>query len=61
MDAVLSHGAIAACGPPAEILTEELLREVFGVEASVVPHPLTGVPQVLYDLGRATTTKGNSK
>ncbi|GAA4907662.1 iron complex transport system ATP-binding protein [Nonomuraea thailandensis] len=59
--AVLSHGALVAYGPPAEVLTEELLREAFGVEASVVPHPLTGVPQVLYDLGTATTTKGNSK
>ncbi|MEV4176327.1 ABC transporter ATP-binding protein [Nonomuraea sp. NPDC049709] len=59
--AVLSHGRLVACGPPAEVLTEKLLREAFGVEASVVPHPLTGVPQVLYDLGSATTTtmKGN--
>lgn len=57
--AVLSHGRLVACGPPGEILTEELLREVFGVEASVVPHPLTGVPQVLYDLGSATTMEGN--
>ncbi|MEW9551970.1 ABC transporter ATP-binding protein [Nonomuraea sp. NPDC050783] len=56
--AVLSHGALVACGPPAEVLTAELLREAFGVEASVVPHPLSGVPQVLYDLGAATDTKG---
>nr|SBO97626.1 ABC transporter (iron.B12.siderophore.hemin), ATP-binding component [Nonomuraea gerenzanensis] len=57
--AVLSHGALVACGPPADVLTSRLLREVFGVEASVVPHPLTGVPQVLYDLGTATTMEGN--
>ncbi|MGP3937271.1 ABC transporter ATP-binding protein [Nonomuraea sp. KM88] len=57
--AVLSHGALVACGPPAEVLTGQLLREAFGVEASVVPHPLTGVPQVLYDLGAATIMKGN--
>ncbi|MGR6917662.1 ABC transporter ATP-binding protein [[Actinomadura] parvosata] len=49
--AVLSHGTLVACGTPADVLTEELLRESFGVEASVVPHPLTGVPQVLYALG----------
>ncbi|GAA2213537.1 ABC transporter ATP-binding protein [Nonomuraea monospora] len=57
--AVLSHGTLVASGPPADVLTEQLLREVFGVEASVVRHPLTGVPQVLYDLGAATTTEGN--
>jgi iron complex transport system ATP-binding protein len=56
--AVLSGGSLVAWGPPADVLTAELLREAFGVEASVVPHPLTGVPQVLYDLGSATTTKG---
>jgi iron complex transport system ATP-binding protein len=58
--AVLSQGSLVACGPPGEVLTEELLREVFGVAAKVVPHPLTGVPQVLYDLGSATPMKGNS-
>ncbi|MEV0588064.1 ABC transporter ATP-binding protein [Nonomuraea sp. NPDC050310] len=53
--AVLAAGRLVACGPPHEVLTPSLLREVFGVEASVVPHPLTGVPQVLYDL---TAMKG---
>ncbi|NRQ33573.1 ABC transporter ATP-binding protein [Nonomuraea sp. NN258] len=53
--AVLSQGRLVACGPPGAVLTEELLREVFGVEASVVPHPLTGVPQVLCDLHSSTT------
>ncbi|MCK2218522.1 ABC transporter ATP-binding protein [Actinomadura sp. ATCC 31491] len=54
--AVLSRGRLVAGGPPADVLTEDLLREVFGVRASVVPHPLTGVPQVLYDLAAATPT-----
>ncbi|MEV0612576.1 ABC transporter ATP-binding protein [Nonomuraea sp. NPDC050404] len=53
---VLSRGRLVAAGPPREVLTEALLRDVFGVEASVVPHPLTGVPQVLYDLGSATSS-----
>ncbi|GAA3147527.1 ABC transporter ATP-binding protein [Planomonospora alba] len=57
--AVLSHGSLVACGPPAEVLTEALLRDVFDVAASIVPHPLTGVPQVLYDLGPTPTEKGN--
>ncbi|MFI6294976.1 ABC transporter ATP-binding protein [Nonomuraea sp. NPDC050790] len=51
--AVLYGGRLAAFGTPGEVLTESLLRDVFGVAAGVVPHPLTGVPQVLYDLGSA--------
>ncbi|WP_199443708.1 ABC transporter ATP-binding protein [Umezawaea beigongshangensis] len=47
---VLSHGALVASGTPAEVLTEDLLRDVFGVRASVVEHPLDGVPQILYTL-----------
>jgi iron complex transport system ATP-binding protein len=56
--AVLSQGRLVASGTPREVLTEALLRDVFGVEATVVPHPLTGVPQVLYDLGLATPMEG---
>lgn len=48
--AVLSHGRLVATGTPAEVLTAELVKDVFGVEASVVPHPLTGDPQLLYSL-----------
>lgn len=47
---VLSHGRLVAAGTPAEVLTAELADEVFGVQASVVPHPLTGDPQLLYAL-----------
>ncbi|MFJ6820176.1 ABC transporter ATP-binding protein [Streptomyces niveus] len=47
---VLAHGRLVATGPPGEVLTAGLVREVFGVEATVVPHPLTGGPQLLYTL-----------
>ncbi|MFJ2768829.1 ABC transporter ATP-binding protein [Streptomyces sp. NPDC087300] len=47
---VLSRGRLVASGTPAEVLTEELVAEVFGVAATVVPHPLTGDPQLLYSL-----------
>jgi iron complex transport system ATP-binding protein len=47
---VLSRGRLVAAGPPVDVLTAELVRDVFGVEASVVPHPLTGDPQLLYSL-----------
>ena len=47
---VLSGGRLVSAGPPARILTPSLVREVFGVDATVVPHPLTGAPQLLYRL-----------
>ncbi|ATL31829.1 ABC transporter ATP-binding protein [Streptomyces formicae] len=47
---VLSQGRLVASGTPAQVLTEELVAEVFGVRATVVPHPLTGDPQLLYSL-----------
>ncbi|MEU5687712.1 ABC transporter ATP-binding protein [Streptomyces venezuelae] len=48
--AVLGAGCLVASGDPAEVLTPELVRKVFGVDAVVVPHPRTGLPQLLYDL-----------
>ncbi|MEU4131076.1 ABC transporter ATP-binding protein [Streptomyces wuyuanensis] len=47
---VLSRGRLVAAGPPADVLTPERVEEVFGVRAVVVPHPLTGGPQLLYSL-----------
>ncbi len=34
---VLQHGRLRAAGPPAEVLTPELLHEVFGVRARIMP------------------------
>lgn len=36
---VLDHGRIVASGTPGEVLTVELLRNVFGVEALIDAHP----------------------
>ncbi|MFL1381409.1 MULTISPECIES: ABC transporter ATP-binding protein [unclassified Nocardiopsis] len=47
---VLDAGRLVATGTPADVLTPDLVREVFGVRATVVPHPLTGAPQLLYRL-----------
>jgi iron complex transport system ATP-binding protein len=41
---VLSGGKVFAAGPPGEVMTLGLLREVFHVEAEIVPDPRTGVP-----------------
>ncbi|WP_433573131.1 ABC transporter ATP-binding protein [Streptomyces sp. CA-251247] len=51
---VLSDGRLVTAGSPARVLTPELVDEVFGVEASVVPHPLTGAPQLLYSLNSSS-------
>ena len=40
-------GRIVAQGPPAEVFTVELLAEVFGLAALVVPDPATGTPLVV--------------
>ncbi|MFJ8043605.1 ABC transporter ATP-binding protein [Kitasatospora sp. NPDC096147] len=46
---VLHQGAVVASGPPREVLTSELLAEVFGVRAAVLEHPLTGDPLIAFD------------
>jgi len=43
----VKDGRIAACGPPREVVTVELVAEVFGVPARVLTDPDTGAPLVL--------------
>jgi iron complex transport system ATP-binding protein len=43
---LLAGGRVKASGPPAEVLREPLLREVFGTELLVRPHPETGGPWI---------------
>lgn len=45
---VLRDGKVTAAGPPADILTPELLAEVYGVASEVTIHPRTGAPQVTF-------------
>ncbi|MCD0449020.1 heme ABC transporter ATP-binding protein [Actinocorallia sp. API 0066] len=45
--AVLSDGRLTACGPPADVLTADLLTNVYGHPIEVFPHPRTGRPLVL--------------
>ena len=40
-------GVIVAEGPPASVVTEPLVREVFGLACRVVPDPETGTPMVV--------------
>ncbi|MFI9722201.1 ABC transporter ATP-binding protein [Streptomyces sp. NPDC052396] len=46
---VLHGGVVVASGTPREVLTAELLAEVFGIRAAVVEHPLTGDPLIAFD------------
>ncbi|WP_079407298.1 ABC transporter ATP-binding protein [Streptomyces sp. 3211] len=45
---VLSGGRVAASGPPREVLTEELLAEVYGVRTRIEVHPDTGAAHIVY-------------
>jgi iron complex transport system ATP-binding protein len=44
---LLSGGRVAATGAPKDVLTEAVLRPVFGEELTVRAHPDTGAPLVL--------------
>ncbi|MDT0346440.1 ABC transporter ATP-binding protein [Streptomyces litchfieldiae] len=46
---VLADGTLLASGPPAEVLTAELIERVFGVHAAVTRHPLNGDPLIAFD------------
>jgi iron complex transport system ATP-binding protein len=43
---LMKNGQGVAFGEPAEVLTPELLREVFEVRILVDAHPITGVPRI---------------
>ena len=43
----LRDGRVHAEGPPAEVVTEAMVREVFGLRSRVVPDPVTGTPLIV--------------
>lgn len=43
----MKSGRIVAEGRPEDVVTAELVREVFGLEAVIVPDPVTGSPLVV--------------
>jgi iron complex transport system ATP-binding protein len=47
----MSEGAVVAQGAPSDIVTAELVEEVFGLACVVVPDPVSGTPSVA-PLGR---------
>jgi iron complex transport system ATP-binding protein len=47
----MANGGVVAEGPPAEVVTEELVADVFGLGTRVVADPVAGTPLVI-PLGR---------
>ena len=47
----MKAGTIAAQGAPADVVTEQLVRDVFGLESRVISDPVAGTPMVV-PLGR---------
>jgi iron complex transport system ATP-binding protein len=43
----MRDGVLVAAGTPAEVLTEQLMAEVFELEARIVPDPVAGTPMVV--------------
>ncbi len=43
----MKDGVLVASGTPDEVLTEQLLADVFDLEARIVPDPVTGTPMVV--------------
>lgn len=44
---VMKEGRIAATGAPAEIVTAELIDEIYGISCMCIPDPHTGLPLVV--------------
>ncbi len=47
----MAHGGIHAAGTPGEVLTEQMVAAVFGMDARVIADPTSGTPMML-PLGR---------
>lgn len=43
----LKDGNIAASGTPDDVVDEDLMRDVFGMESRVVPDPVSGTPMIV--------------
>ncbi|MDO3647860.1 ABC transporter ATP-binding protein [Nocardia mangyaensis] len=58
--AVLADGRLHSVGSPADVLTADLIATVFGIEVSVIDHPLTGAPQILHLLATQPSASAHS-
>jgi iron complex transport system ATP-binding protein len=54
----IKQGSVVIEGAPEKVMTQEVLREVFGIEADIIPDPRTGVPLCLpFELASTETAK----
>jgi iron complex transport system ATP-binding protein len=44
---LISAGTLIASGPPAEVLTADLIRAAYGTDVLVIEHPETGTPHLI--------------
>ena len=44
---LLKEGRVQADGTPAQVLTEDMIRDVFSASVRVQPHPVAGVPHIV--------------
>jgi len=49
-------GQINAQGEPAQVVTEKLVREVFGIDCKIIPDPVTNTPLVV-PIGKAEKSR----
>jgi iron complex transport system ATP-binding protein len=49
---VVHEGLLAAIGTPQDIMTSQLIHEVYGTEPIVLGHPVNGAPQILLQPGK---------
>jgi iron complex transport system ATP-binding protein len=43
----VKDGGVAAHGAPDQVVTESMVREVFGIDCRIIPDPLTGTPLIV--------------
>lgn len=45
---LMNDGCIAGSGFPEEVLVPELIQQVFGVKTTIISHPVTGRPHIIF-------------
>ncbi|QVQ55089.1 ABC transporter ATP-binding protein [Spiractinospora alimapuensis] len=48
----MRDGRVLAEGPPSDVVSADLVRDVFDLEAVIIPDPVTATPLVIPDAGR---------
>lgn len=58
---VVANHTIAAMGSPQDVMTVDLIQRVYGVDVTIVPHPIYGTPMVVPLIEKAASQeKGQS-